>query len=477
MSDKRNIDGLFKDASAAFTPKAPSAAWSRIEASLKKQRRRKMFLWWIIAIIFLASSSLVSTYFLSNFGDASLAPVADHSSTKPLNDLNNSSSSSSISSSDSKSNGIDEVLQKPIQSKTNTNITKKSGQQVEFETSNNHLSSQEKKVENQFATNNKMKQMEEVSESSHQSNISQSVEPEQTDLIITDSDFSDEPDSTLTIFSKVDSLGIKVDTLLEHNAIVEDDSISKMDSLSEVMKISNRNPIAFFGAFSLGFGFSGAFYQQPDNQISTISSVTELDHTYTNSKEVSIGAYWKNWEISTGFSRVNLRFSGDLNLPSRNIKYIDTENFGTSPLGYFSLYNIENVMQGRHYSNIDYLRHFERTRFEFNSLQLSFRLGRIVQLRNWYFIYGAGASTLFLRSNVVSGRDEFGFTDWGSVSDLRSSLFMLSPYVQMNYYTRSGFFIGLNADLNLALNSANKSSDFRFKPYTFFVGPKIGYKF
>ncbi|MBN2745583.1 MAG: hypothetical protein JXR34_02570 [Bacteroidales bacterium] len=475
MSDMRNIDNLFKDASKGFAPKTPHEAWGRIESSLKKQRRRKILFWWVFSLTAISIALLVSTFFVQdifNFDTPYISQPKSNYNIKEkieLKDAPPASSSSAAYVSES---------QQHLQDANSQKSERKSSPNNRISTFSDEKSKPMVSVKETKSMPNDSKILEERFDNDI---LNEGVIPENDSLQLPEVVFYNQTTPMESkenhVISSEDSILVHSDIMVEFIQNVISDTIVPVDSVEKTVPPSRKCAILFFTELYMGFGFSGALFQQPDNQIETVSSVTELRNSYTNTKEFAFGVFWNKWMISSSLSRINFRFQGDLNLPSRNIKYIDTENFGTSPMGYFSLYNIQNVMQGRHYSNIDYLRHFDRTRFELYTTQVGLKIGRVLPLNNWQIVYGVGVNTLFINSNVVAGSDEFGYTDWGSVSNLRGRLFMVSPFMQLNYYTRSGLFLGLKSDFSISLESLNKSSEFYFKPYSLFVGPKLGFRF
>ena len=58
-----------------------------------------------------------------------------------------------------------------------------------------------------------------------------------------------------------------------------------------------------------------------------------------------------------------MKTSGELKFPDHNLKYINMNNFGYTPAGYYDADFVDYTVNSKSLSNIDYLRNFEQVSY------------------------------------------------------------------------------------------------------------------
>lgn len=494
MSENQNIDKIFRQASNEFAPQAPAQVWSRLEASLARRRRRLLW-WWIAPSALLLTVGLISgiVFFNNNTHilelKNSISKVQyQNSSTQKATDskINEGRIEHSIDQViiENNTNNIDkkDILSKP-EIKRNTVIEgspisqKQSVQITEKPTQPSHLAheSKLKNVTEEFAIGLPISNsdIEEVELTKNSSSSEQSIENPIISSEIANVEIKENQESNNQISDTADSEQ-SVEIIKE---IPENKEAREVQKDSFIKKNHTPSIFHFYIAFNLGFGNSGGFYRTPNPTIETIGTTSYLNSEFESSSEISAGFSYGSWLMNLSYKYYDMKGLGDFSMPNTPIKYVPLNYFGVSPIGYYSVENVDNLLESKSYSNVDYLRNFNQTRVNIDITSMNFEIGKFFNYNNWRLILRGGFVSTQINRSIIEANDGTGWQTFGQIHDLKTKIFGLSVGGDIIYQSRKAFYIGLKSDFISHINSINSSEEFGYFPYSYFVGPQIGFRF
>lgn len=486
MSKDQNIDHIFKDASKDFAPQAPAAVWKRLEASLAARRRRKLFWWWfsglgLVGIILILYFLVPSNYtFLSvQLEDESKVKIEKSSGSEIIvksetYDLNNNQK-------------IDNLENNSIYSKSashknsklkvdNTSSDKPTPVLKSEKIYNNHLTEKTKIT----STVEKMN----LSDYDVDTNINIAIQNRDTNslsfaenLPIIRQDSLNKQDTYTTYEIETPPAGISDSFKTTEQAAQK--IIADLVSDNDPIKRNTNTPsgLKFYIGYHLGFGSTGGFYSSPSATYKTLASTAKINSGFEVGSELSAGFMYKGWLLNFGLRFFNFNAKGDISIPEMPIRYLKLDYFGVSPLGYYSIENIEHVMASKNYGSVDYVRKFTQTQYHMNMFSVSVQAGRVFQFNNLRINTRAGFISTTIQSARVEATDGNGWQILGPLQDIKSKIFGLNFGADALLQSKSAFFIGLKSDFSFYINSVNKSKEFSYYPYGYFIGPQLGFKF
>lgn len=495
MSNNQNIDKVFRNASEKYAPQAPNAVWEKLEANLAAKRRRKMIWWWLTPLLALIIGSLAYFYTELNYDsspDISLCQPIEKTENQ-TNNLDEKSATSSIADIEIEENSIQESLVKK------QSIDSISHEPNNINTGNSEIakSTEINIIENPNTNSNLNIRVADAKEEKVDSIVQNEISEDEVSnisIIVENTNIFDSSRVAVMEFkenqgqlSKINAEEIEAkDTIKENEQIIADEIslIENIDSNKSTLPNNEQKKpkekklhLSFFIAYQLGFGTSGGFYKEPNPDILTISTTSKLTSSSEKGSEFSGGFYLNNWMLKVGLQSFDLNMTGDFSMPDIPIKYVQMDYFGISPMGYYSVENVANVLESKNYNSVDYLRNFTKTRFLISMSSFSLEAGRVFNFGNLRLQAHAGYNSASIKTSLIEAGDEFGFVDFGKIHDLRTKIHGLSFGGDIIYQSKSAFFIGLKTDFVFYLNSINSSKEFEFYPYRFIGGPQVGFKF
>jgi hypothetical protein len=489
MAEKgQHMDKLFKEASKQFASPAPEAVWNRLESQLAKRRRRKAIWWWIWGTgmlgVLLAGWLLLPLDFTQNNTLSSEHPKEQKVITNSLetnsketiieSQENLTSNQQANQATKSSENQLSKVVDK---SHKNPTFEQNSSTFADNIPDNpapviSSASMDELKKDAKEKSSNKLRDSD--IESGAEENDSKNKDIP-TFKQLTEKDWVD---SSSQVSELSDSLN---QTLITETSV--QDSLTKnpieppLSPGEEKPAAKERNKPRFFVSYHMGFGMSGGFYAQAEESVPFTAISNDAKAQYERGISVSGGAFVGKWILSMGISTFDLKTQSNYHLDAKYLKYIKVDYFGLSPLGYYSIDNIENVLQSKNYGSVDYLRNFDQTRFHVSMTHLTFSIGRSWNWNKWNLYVRIGLQSTSINSSSVEARDENGYVPLGHVHDLKANLLGVSLSTDMLYPLGDHWLMGLQFNVQQSLSNISSHADVRYYPYGWYLGPQIMYKF
>ena len=472
MIEENNIDKIFRTAATGFSAPTPSGAWERMESALAAKRRRRIIFWWLFSIVMVTLITFSGLFWLSDSTSKNHIvekeqpqkhPASIPASNKKFTERSEPKAEGSIKS--KKGIGTSQITKSQKQDRIPQKKLKQTSEDNTGNSGNISVESQIEEITNESAADS--------------SNVeSPKVIADKTGDVTT---VSESPENHPTNSNPViDSTVASVET----NIQTYDNKASAIDSVSSVDTIQNKVIVKppfkpeFFFAVSLGFGYTGAFIQQPDLIYKTTASTTNA----SSESAVNTGFHFAvsiapKWMIYGNLQSYKMKSTGDLVFPDHNLKYININNFGYTPAGYYDADFVDYTINSKSLGNIDYLRNFEHATTSIKSNTFTLGAGRYGQWKRWTYIYRGGLSLAGLSSSKVYYGDRKTESVFGEIKGIRKNIFGLSAGGDLIYSFNNHTTLGIKMDANFFFTSVNTSKEFGYYPWSIFIGPQFGLKF
>jgi hypothetical protein len=491
MKEEHYIDQLFSQAAKDYTVASPSGAWNRIEASIAaKRKRRRLLLWWLVG----ALSSIAS---LGLF-----VMINTHQSNLPQSPATEQSEIVISFDSAAQSTSANKAAITPMHSDSIHQLSENKPFDIDPNTSNKtrqKLSSDSLAIDKN--TDRQKLAISPVGKP-NQSDFSQTAKIEINPISSSNSSVIT-PD-TISLSQKGLSIADNTKQIEKPNETAKQieqaekvDSAEKSDSVVAIEPLTNETNPIINGKYQaitspinktskiniFIFNYIGVSYSNGNNQLPNLDNEKLATTPFTKAGwkpniglEMGVILPFRAF-VSFGFTRYNLMFKGSFSTTDSKINYVEIDQIGYSPMGYFNVFNLEEALRSKNYGNVDYLRKFNQAEIELRMLAYPINIGYALDKGRWKWMNSIGLIPIKIISNEVRIGNKNEYNLFGQILDLKSKVYGLSVGSDIRFKTKNKLSFGIKTNFNYSLQSTNKSSEFNYKPYSFLISPQIGFIF
>ena len=494
MAEENNIDKIFRTAASGFSASTPSGAWTRMESALAIKRRRRIVFWWLFSAGLVVVITGITLFWTNDYSMNTPMVQADKKTEALVG--------KTVSNKKSLLNQEDEIQNQSGITQSNNSKKKLKTQEQKS------MVAQEKKIkpfiEKPIEKKNSKTRLTFTKQTKKVASrgiiIPESKKEKPIKGISSEIAINDSFPVTEEAIAKKDIEHIEEDypKIVAENSKENIDSNRTQKSVSQVYvedtieaidttqtNLTEAQPIAkprimsgIYFTINLGFGKTGAFFHQPNLTYNTTASTSNALPKFSSSNGFNIAFLaTSKWMVYANYQTFKINTSGPLTLPSHNLKYINVENFGYTPAGYYDADFVVNAMSSKGLTNIDYLREYKYVKTSIRAATYSLGAGRYGHWKKWVYIYRGGFSLAKLLEAKVYYIALPGEVLFGDLKGIKSNIFGLTAGGDLMYSFENHIVVGIKMDVNFSLNSVNKSNEFGYYPWDFFIGPQFGLKF
>lgn len=519
MNKDNNIDGIFKNAAQQYSTPAPKSSWAGIDATLKMQRKALFVKQMSIAASVVVVTALTAFFVINisepelnsfntvanNNTEIALEPQAadiesadllvSESSKKTIishNDENTISNSNdrvetevAIKNSDKleETKVVATIASKNIDTenkvKLANNIDKKSNDEIAISkySSNDVLISEP--IDNNVIAD---KEIEKIDAIEDKSIISENIESNVVEGKVANknssTNFAEEKKSVTKSTSNIGTPIVKKDLLKEN---IKAEVSADEDNNSHTMLNEKVNDKTRQFEYLVGNGYfislTNAKYNKPATPISNMAVAEDVHLDIGFGGAFDIGIKYDNFIFKTGVRRYDHKIQGNFTVNEFDYYNVDNINYGYSSLGIIALYNVNTSARISNPSSVIYIQDFDEYNIRLRYLDIPITIGYNFQVNNWSIIPHVGLNSTIILSNEVKMEKDDKIFMYGEVKDVKS--FSMGYIVGGGLYYNLGkhWLLGLNTDFIYYPSSVSKNADYKYRPYSYLIGPRAEFRF